>query len=105
MGPTHPPDASKLPEKGRVNGLPTRSVIIPQRALGSQESTPATAPPAGSQAIETKGISGRLRLQHATQQINVLGKNAIVLPELINPLHGMHDRGVIATAKFAAYFG
>src|SRR3546814_6778637 len=44
-------------------------------------------------------------LQHAAQQLDVLGKARVGGFELLHLAHRVHDRGVVAAAELAADFG
>ena len=48
---------------------------------------------------------GNLAFEHSSQQLDILGKARIVFAQLVDLLHRVHHRGVVATTELAPNFG
>lgn len=57
---------------------------------------------APNQASSAACLSG---LQHAPQQLDILGDRGVRLAQFLDLSHGVHDGRVVAAAKFPADFG
>src|SRR5208283_5755869 len=61
----------------------------------------ASAP--GFGATRRGGVGGS-GLQHAAQQLDILGERAVAERELLDLAHRMHDGGMVTPTKFPADF-
>jgi hypothetical protein len=87
--------ASRRDARGRI--LMARS---PVRASSSSPNFAARFP-----LTVREGGNRPLGLQHPPQQLDILGERAIGGAQLLDLAHGVHDRGVVAAAEFAADLG